>query len=131
MKKILSFLSLALVALTFVSCSNNSPEGAVTQYFSYVKDAQYEKAVDMLYFKKGKLADKDKEQLVSLFTDKVAKQYDEKGGISSVTIDKVEMEEDGKAALVSYTINFGDGSTKSDNNKVLNIDGEWLLDSGK
>lgn len=130
MKKIISILSLALVALAFVSCSSNSPEGVVQAYFGHVQKGQYEEAIDLLYFKKG-LSEKDKEQLVNMFREKGTKEYDKKGGISSVVIDNVQMQEDGNAALVNYTIKYGDGSAKSDKNKVVKVDGKWLLDSGK
>ena len=100
MKKMISFLSLALVALAFVSCSKNSPEGVVTEYFTYVQKGQYEEAVELLYFKKG-LSDKDKENLVSMFREKGSKDNDKKGGISEVVIDNVEMAEDGESALVN------------------------------
>lgn len=130
MKKILSIMSLALVALAFASCSKNTPEGVVTEYFTYVQKGQYEEAVDLLYFKKG-LSDKDKENLVSMFREKGSKEYDKKGGISGVVIDNVEMADDGESALVNYTIKYGDGSAKSDKNKVVKVDGKWLLDSGK
>ena len=130
MKKMISFLSLALVALAFVSCSKNSPEGVVTEYFTYVQKGQYEEAVELLYFKKG-LSDKDKENLVSMFREKGSKDNDKKGGISEVVIDNVEMAEDGESALVNYTLKYGDGSAKSDKNKVLKVDGKWMLDSGK
>lgn len=130
MKKILSILSLALVALAFVSCSKNSPEGVVQEYYTHVQKGQYEEALDLLYFKKS-LSDKDKEQLVNMFREKGSKEYDKKGGISSVVIDNVQMEEDGNAALVNYTVKYGDGSAKSEKNKVLKVDGKWLLDSVK
>lgn len=130
MKKILAIVSLALVAFICVSCSKNTPEGVVTEYFNCLQKEQYEKAVDLLYFKKG-LSDKDKEQFVAMFREKGSTQYDKQGGLSSVVIDNVEMEEDGNAALVSYTMKYNDGSDKSESSRVVKVDGKWLLDSGK
>lgn len=130
MKKILSILSLALVALAFVSCSKNSPEGVVEQYFSYMKNGDYEKVIDICYFKRD-LSDKDKEQLVSLIRDKQGKVNDEKGGLKSLEITNVEMSEDGNSAKVSYTQTYGNGETKDSDGDVVLVDGKWMLDSGK
>lgn len=130
MKKILSVLSLALVALAFVSCSKNSPEGVVEEYYSRIQKGQYEEAIDLLYFKND-LSDKDKERIATMIREKGSKENDKKGGISSVVIDNVDLAEDGNSAVVNYTIKYGDGSAKSEKNKVVNVDGKWLLDSGK
>lgn len=130
MKKILSVLSLALVALAFVSCSKNSPEGVVEEYYSRIQKGQYEEAIDLLYFKND-LSDKDKERIATMIREKGSKENDKKGGISSVVIDNVDLAEDGNSAIVNYTIKYGDGSAKSEKNKVVNVDGKWLLDSGK
>lgn len=130
MKKILSVLSLALVALAFVSCSKNSPEGVVEEYYSRIQKGQYEEAIDLLYFKND-LSDKDKERIATMIREKGGKENDKKGGISSVVIDNVDLAEDGNSAVVNYTIKYGDGSAKSEKNKVVNVDGKWLLDSGK
>lgn len=130
MKKILSIVSLALLMFVCVSCSKNTPEGVVTEYFSCVQKGQYEEAVDLLYFK-NELPEKEKKQLANMFREKVSKEYDKKGGISSVVIDNVKMEEDGCAALINYTVKYGDGSAKGDAAKVIKVDGKWLLDSSK
>ena len=50
MKKIFSILSLALVALAFVSCSKNSPEGVVQEYVTCMQKGQYEEAIDLFQF---------------------------------------------------------------------------------
>lgn len=42
MKQILSFLSLVLVALTFVSCNSNSPEAVVQEYVGDLQAGKYE-----------------------------------------------------------------------------------------
>ena len=130
MKKILSVLSLALVALAFVSCSKNSPEGVVEEYYSRIQKGQYEEAIDLLYFKND-LSDKDKERIATMIREKGGKGNDKKGGISSVVIDNVDLAEDGNSAVVNYTIKYGDGSAKSEKTKVVNVDVKWLLDSGK
>lgn len=130
MKKIFSILSLALVALAFVSCSKNSPEGVVQEYVTCMQKGQYEEAIDLFQFKKEP-TDEQKQQYASVLRDKVGKEIDKKGGISGVEVTNVEMAEDGKSANVSYTIKYGDGTAKASTDKVVNVDGKWKLEAGK
>lgn len=130
MKKVLSILSLALVVLTFVSCSKNSPEGVIQQYVADIQAGQYEDAIDLFYFKKS-LTDSQKQQYAAMLRDKLGKELDKKGGISGVEITNVEMAEDGESANVSYTIKYGDGSAKASTDKVVKVDGDWKLETNK
>lgn len=130
MKKVLSILSLALVVLTFVSCSKNSPEGVIQQYVADIQAGQYEDAIDLFYFKKP-LTDSQKQQYATMLRDKLGKELDKKGGISGVEITNVEMAEDGESANVSYTIKYGDGSAKASTDKVVKVDGDWKLETNK
>lgn len=130
MKKILSILSLALVALAFVSCNKNTPEGVIEEYVSCMQKGQYEEALDLFYFKKA-LSDSDKQQYAALLRDKVGKEIDKKGGITGVEITKVDVAEDGNSANAKYVLKYGDGSTKDETAKLLKVDGDWKMDSGK
>lgn len=130
MKKVLSILSLALVALAFVSCSKNTPEAVVEQYVSALQAGQYEEAIDLFYFKKD-LSDDQKQQYVSMMREKWGKELDKKGGITGFEITNVETTSDGNSAVVSYVMKYGDGTTKSENAKLLKIDDKWKMDAGK
>ena len=130
MQKILSVLSLTLVALAFVSCNQNTPEGVVEKYVACIQAGQYEEAIDLFYFKKN-LTDGDKQQYASLMRDKMAKDIDKKGGLKGAEITNVQLSEDGNSAQVDYTLKYGDGSAKSEKGKVVKVDGVWKLDSGK
>lgn len=129
MKKILSILSIALVAIIFAACSNNSPAGVVEEYVSCLQNGKYDKAVELFHFKSAP-TDDQKAFMISMI-GKAAEKYQEKGGIASVKINDVQVAESGEAATVSYTTTYGDGSTKDDKDKVIKVDGKWLLDSGK
>lgn len=130
MKKFVSMLGALMLVLAFTACSSNSPEGVVKKYYDCVGKGQYEEAIELLHFKK-EMTDKDKQQMASLIREKGTKEMDKKGGISSVEINNVEMSEDGETAVVDATVKYGDGSTKSDQNKVVKVDGEWKIESGK
>ena len=66
-----------------------------------------------------------------MIDDKVKKQNEKKGGIESWEIEPVEMAEDVESAVVKYTVKYGDGSENKDKQKVVKIDGKWMLESGK
>ncbi len=129
MKKILSILSVALVAIIFAACSNNSPAGVVEEYVSCLQNGKYAEAVELFHFKKA--LDDDQKQYLASIIERAAEQYKEKGGIASIKVNDVKVTESGDAATVSYTTTYGDGSTKDDSDKVVKVDGKWLLESGK
>ena len=130
MKKILSFLSLALVALTFVSCNSNSPEAVVQEYVADLQAGKYEEAIALFYFKKN-LTDADKQQYVSMMKDKWGKEIEKKGGITGVEITNVSVAEDGNSANVKYILKYGDGTSKDQDSKLLKVDDKWKMESGK
>ena len=130
MKKILSFLSLALVALAFVSCNSNSPEAVVQEYVADLQTGKYEEALDLFYFKKN-LTDADKQQYVSMMKDKWGKEIEKKGGITGVEITNVSVAEDGNSANVKYILKYGDGTSKDQDSKLLKVDDKWKMESGK
>lgn len=130
MKQILSFLSLVLVALTFVSCNSNSPEAVVQEYVADLQTGKYEEAIDLFYFKKN-LTDADKQQYVSMMKDKWGKEIEKKGGITGVEITNVSVAEDGNSANVKYILKYGDGTSKDQDSKLLKVDDKWKMESGK
>ena len=130
MKKILSFLSLVLVALTFVSCNSNSPEAVVQEYVADLQTGKYEEALDLFYFKKN-LTDADKQQYVSMMKDKWGKEIEKKGGITGVEITNVSVAEDGNSANVKYILKYGDGTSKDQDSKLIKVDDKWKMESGK
>ena len=130
MKKILSFLSLVLVALAFVSCNSNSPEAVVQEYVADLQTGKYEEAIDLFYFKKN-LTDADKQQYVSMMKDKWGKEMEKKGGITGVEITDVSVAEDGNSANVKYILKYGDGTSKDQDSKLLKVDDKWKMESGK
>lgn len=130
MKKIFSMLSFVLVALAFVSCSKNSPEGVLEEYMACLQAGKYEEAIDLCYFKNG-LTDEKKQEYVASMSEKWGKKFERKGGFLGVDITNVEMAEDGESAKVSYTMKYGDGSSEEKTSDLLKIDGTWKLDSGK
>lgn len=131
MKKVINLLSIALIALAFAACSSsNTPEGAMKNYLKAVQNNDAKAVVDMFYFSK-QLTQEEHDQYVQMFAEKLTKQNEKKQGVSSYEIGEVVMAEDGNSAVVNYTVHYGDGSEQSDKQKLVLVDGKWLLDSGK
>ncbi len=132
MKKVFYLLSIALMAMAFVACSSskNTPEGVVDAYLKAMQKNDSRKVLEMYHFSKP-LTDEQFEEYVQMVDDKVKKENDKKGGIVSWEIEAPEMAENAESAVVRYTVKYGNGSEDSDKQKVVKIDGKWMLDSGK
>ena len=132
MKKVFYLLSIALMAMAFVACSSskNTPEGVVDAYLKAMQKNDSRKALEMYHFSEP-LTDEQFEEYVQMVDDKVKKENDKKGGIVSWEIEAPEMAENAESAVVRYTVKYGNGSEDSDKQKVVKIDGKWMLDSGK
>ena len=132
MKKVISLLSIALMAIAFVACSSskNTPEGVVDAYLKAMQQNDTRKALEMFHFSK-ELTSEEFDEYVQMIDDKVKKQNEKKGGIASWEITETELAEDGESAVVKYTVKYGDGSEQKDKQKAVKIDGKWMLDSGK
>ena len=130
MKKILFVLSLAFIVLAFVSCSSdNSPEGVVKEFISYLQNEKYEKAIDLFYSEKG-ITEKDRQGYIEIFK-KWSTQFKEMGGLEGIDITNVDMSEDGESAKVDFLYKYGDGTTTKGSNKVVKVDGKWMIDATK
>jgi hypothetical protein len=131
MKKMFRLMVMAIVVLAFAACGNsNKPEGAVEKMLKSYQKGDYAAVVDQVHFSK-EMSEEDKAQLVQLLAAKDAPQVQKKGGIASYEIGETVIAEDGQSAVVKYTIHYGDGSQKEDDQRVILVDDKWVLDSGK
>lgn len=133
MMKQLIRLGLMLVAvLAMVSCTPSTP-GVLKNYMSALSDKDYEKFIDGCNISE---ADSDKakeirEGLIAMIQEKYSKTIEKKGGLKEIEIVSEEMAEDGNSAIVTYKQHYGDGSVKEDTQKMIKVDGKWLMDIGK
>ena len=130
MKKLFRLMSVALVALGFTACASSTPEAATKKYLQCMQKGEYAAMLDQMYFKNG-ITDEQKAELLGMIEEKAKAEVEKKGGIASFEIGEIEMAEDGKTANVSYTLKYGDGSTKEDNEDLIQVDGKWMINSGK
>ena len=115
-----------------VSCiESDTPSSVAKKYLTYIKDGNYEKAVDMIHFKK-EMTNEDKQQVVDLMKDKMTSAYGEQGNISDIEITSEEIDEDGEHAKVTYKYKDAKkDKEKTDKMKLVKIDGKWMVDAGK
>ncbi len=128
----LSFILLSAFMLVLVSCVDNStPSSVAKNYLTAIQKGEYEKAVDMIHFKK-EMSAQDKEDIVKLMREKMEASYGEQGNIENIEITGEEVKEDGEHAKVSYTYtDKKKGKEKKDKLDLVKIDGKWMIDSGK
>ena len=118
------------MALVFAACASSTPEAATKKYLQCMQKGEYAAMLDQMYFKNG-ITDEQKAELLGMVEEKAKAEVEKKGGIASFEIGEIEMAEDGKTANVSYTLKYGDGSTKEDNEDLIQVDGKWMINSGK
>jgi len=124
MKKSLVLMVVALFTMCLVSCGGSSPEAKVEAYYDAVMNEQFDEAVDMLHFKK-ELSEEDKKGFAGLLQAAWAEKKVEDYKITETKID-------GDKAVVNVELKLKDKEkVENDKARLIKIDGEWVLDSGK
>ncbi|MBO5618557.1 MAG: DUF4878 domain-containing protein [Paludibacteraceae bacterium] len=132
MKKMIHLMSIVLIAMTFAACGskNATPDGAMDAFLEIYQKGDYAAMVDQMHFSQTP-TDEQKAQLTQMLEEKIGAQLAKQNGIASYKVGEVQMAEDGQSAVVNYTINFGDGTSKDDTQKMVLVDGKWMVDGGK
>ena len=138
MKKVLSFLTVAVIAFFTVNCgggkSSNGPASIEKSIYVQLQKGNYEKAVEIMLKNLDTEKDPSAEesaQFLSAFTEKAKESNEAKGGIKSFEIVGEEFSEDGLSATVSTKIVYGNGNEATETSKYVNKDGKWKLSMGK
>ena len=131
MKKLFRLMAVAIVAMAMVACGgNNTPEAATKAMLKSFQKGDYKAMVEQIHFSK-EVSQEEKDQLVSMVQGKMAPEVEKKGGIKSFEVGEAEIAEDGQSAKVPYKLIYGDGSEESKTQKLVLVDGKWMLDEGK
>ncbi|MBO5134263.1 MAG: DUF4878 domain-containing protein [Bacteroidaceae bacterium] len=132
MKKLLAGLFACVCVFLLAACGGagaNTPTAVAENYLSELKAGNYEAMLDQLYFKQ-EMSDTDKEQLVAMCKGKMEDTIEKNGEIKGWEITSEEIAEDGQKAVVKYTLKH-ENKDVEDKLKLINVDGEWKVDSGK
>lgn len=125
-------LGLMLVAvLAMVSCTPSTPGAALKDYMSALSDNDYEEFINGCNISEADSDKEIREGLVAMVQEKGSKTIEKKGGLKETEIVSEEIAEDGNSAVVTFKQHYGDGSVKEDTQKMVKVDGKWLMDIGK
>lgn len=130
MKKLLLGIFTCLCTLIMVSCSSNTPTGKTKTYLEARKDGNYTEVVEHFHFKKAK-TDQEKAEIAQMLEEKVEKSLEKKGAMESYEITSETISEDGTNAKVECLIKYAGGEVEKETVNLVNIDGNWLVESGK
>lgn len=130
MKKFFSLLAVA-VAMFMVSCSSApaTPSDAAVEYYQCVANGDYEAFANAIHYDTTDPEEiaEGKAMIISLYKEKAAPKMEEKGGVKSVEATGETISEDGNTANVQLKIVYGDGSEKTEDVKMVKVDGKWML----
>lgn len=134
MKKLIFSAIVCVLACVMVACSNgNSPKAAVTRYAEATIKGDYKAALEQVYFKgTPEEVAKTREQYVSLLEEKTKEGMKDSDKPTAFNIDNEQIDEESGTAVVTVTMTYADGHTKTDDMKVRKDDnGQWMVDGNK
>ena len=130
MKKLFTLFAVA-VAMFMASCAGApaTPSDAAVEYYQYVANGDYEAFADAIHFDTTDPEEiaEGKAMVVSLYKEKAAPQMEAKSGVKSVEATGETISEDGNTANVQLKVIYGDGSEKTEDVKLVKVDGKWML----
>lgn len=130
MKKIITSMLFALVAVLFVACTANSPKGVTENYLKALQAGDTDAMKELIYFK-NENSEKVMEQFMGLMNSKVLPEIEKHGGIVSYEVTSENINENGETAKVEYKYTLKDGKEEKGATDCIKVDGTWMLDSGK
>lgn len=135
MRKLVYFSVMAVAMLFVVSCSSSgdTPSGALKNYVSAMQGGDYDKfveGIDVSSIAPEKQAE-TREGFSAMLKEKGEKELEKKGGLKDFEILSEEMAEDGNSAVVKFKQIYGNGEEEESEQKMVKVDGKWLMDIGK
>ena len=132
MKKTLSLMVFAIVALLAVSCSSeNSPSDTAAKALECIVQEDWEGLVDQMDYPDTEKGQEEKSSLIGFLKEKVGKG-DGKDKMVSYKILGETIAEDKQSAVVDYESTTAGGKTEKKSMKLKkNEKGEWKLENSK
>lgn len=130
MKKVIYFSLMIMAIVVMASCSQDTPGKAAAKYCGYVQSGDFDKFVEGIAFDEKVTPEQAKEQkegLSALFKEKVAKEFEKKGGLKNTEVISEEISEDGNSAKVKMKYTYGNGETEDQDMELIKKDGKWMM----
>ena len=127
MKKFLMYILACVFTMSLASCGGggSNPSAAAKSCYDDVFAGDFKGAVEQMHFSQ-ELTAEEKDQFAALLQGFWSTEY------KSYEITGEEVAEDGKTAKVFMKITEeGKDEPKEETVKMVNVDGTWLVDSGK
>lgn len=128
MKNLFFFsISAILFSLFIVACgsSPSTPEDTAKKFLSLVEQGD-NSALDLMAPELTQMLGKEK---LEKAIDEKSKEIKEKGGIKSIDFADKNIKDN--EATMKVTTNFGNGKSETENMKMINKDGKWLITISK
>ena len=121
-------VALTLFLVSAIACSllSAGPADTVQKFFRHLEKGQIADASALL---SSRAVGQVPPEKLRSGLENGARQIASKGGIRSVKVQKEEIQ--GELASVTLLITYGNGSTESDNSKLVKEDGRWKLAPSK
>lgn len=121
---------LAVLGVCVLTACTDGPKESLQGYLDCLQQKNYEGLVEGMHFKKTP-TEADKKMLSGMIQGK-QEQAEQKGeGITSYKALEDSILVEDSLAIVKYETVFADGTSKQDDQKMVKVDGKWLMDSGK
>lgn len=133
MKKLTLLLTalVAVIAFGFYSCGGggggNSPSNVVVKGMKLMTSGNYDDAVKLYAKKDGTLLTEEETAKVKGMMPMAVKELNKKAEFKDIEAIQEDISEDGNTAKVKYKIFYKDGSEKTDDVKLIRIDGNWYM----
>lgn len=128
MKKVIS-LSVAIIILVILCAgcgsSPSTPEDVAKEFMSRVEKGS-NSALDLFSPELVQMIGKEKLQKA---IEEQSAEIKKKGGIKSVEVTDLKIE--GEEATMNVATNFNDGSSETEDMKMIKKDGDWLITISK
>lgn len=132
MKRMFGWAAMA-AGLVLAACGGGSDDGAkeaLQGYLEDMKNQDYAAVIEGTKFNKEMTAE-DKQQLVALIEEKAKDVSDQKSAIKEYTVTGDSVLVPDSLSIVFFDVTYENGEKESDNQKMVKVDGKWMLHSGK
>ncbi|HNX04622.1 MAG TPA: DUF4878 domain-containing protein [Opitutales bacterium] len=128
LKQLPAIIACALACLIFSACggTQSSPSGTIKAFASFLEKGDAKSAVELI--DPAVVAQPEMKQKLQSLVAMGSGEIKNKGGIKSIEI--VNEKVNGDTATVSVKYTYGNGTTDSESQDLVKVDGKWYLKMG-